>query len=289
VTFTVSVENPYAEPMTGAARWLLDTSAFSVAPPSVALQIPIGTTHQYRFTLKALRDMATLPSLPQLEFNVLAAGRVRRFHREVRLLREAATPWRKTGPTLDGRFDDWRGIAKLTLTAPSQPPAEFASCFDAQNLYLALTVPAADAEESQELGFSDEVQIGLARRLSATDFGRDLLRLGFNSDSHDVLNRTPGRKAESVFPGARCVCQAEDHQRRYEIAIPLRSLKDLKPSPGGQLILDVAFPVPDGGPESEEPAEPGANTFSYRIRYGTDSLVPVYFVQLNLGKKRRTE
>ena len=55
VTFSVSVENPYPNVLTGQATWLLDASAFSVEPKSVSLQIPAGATRQYTFTLKALQ------------------------------------------------------------------------------------------------------------------------------------------------------------------------------------------------------------------------------------------
>ena len=53
------------------------------------------------------------------------------------------------------------------------------------------------------------------------------------------------------------------------------------------LILDLSFPVPDGGVDTPEPPDPGANTFAYRVRYGNDSLIPVHFVALTLERKPR--
>ncbi len=56
-----------------------------------------------------------------------------------------------------------------------------------------------------------------------------------------------------------------------------------------RLVLDLSFPVtraesPSG--DYTEPAEPKVSSFSYRVRYGSDSLVPVYFVELDLRLKR---
>jgi hypothetical protein len=160
------------------------------------------------------------------------------------------------------------------------------SSYDAQNLYLALTVPKFDADEAKESGFSDEVQIGMARRISDTDFGGDLVRLGFNSDSLEANDRTPGSKVQAAIPGTRWVGRTKGLRTTYEIAIPLRMLRSLKAGEGGRLILDLSFPAPEDVAETREPPEPNVNTFSYRVRYGSDSLVPVYFVELNLQRKR---
>lgn len=286
VPFTVSVDNPYRDSLTGQAEWVLDTSAFSVQPQRVPLNVPAGKTGQYHFMLKALQDTVALQSLPRLEFNLVSGGNRHRFHREVRFLQEMNTPWRETAPDLDGRLTDWAGVPALKLGEGSPPEAELRSGYDAQNLYLALTVPAFDATEATESGFSDEVQIGMARRLSDTDFGSDLLRLGLNSDTSEIRDRTPGLQTRAVLPGAKSVCRTEGHQTTYEMAIPLRLLKNLKAGAGSRLMLDLSFPVPDGGAGTKEPADPGANTFSYRIRYGSDSLVPVHFVEVNLERKR---
>jgi hypothetical protein len=286
MTFTVSVKNPYLNILSGQAAWLLDASAFSVQPQSVSLEIPVGATRQYSFTLKALQDTATLQSLPRLEFNVVSGGSRHRFHREVRFLREMSTPYRVTAPVLDGKLSDWEGVPVLKLGGSPQPEAELRSSYDEQNLYLALTVPEFEVDEAKESGFSDEVQFGMARRLSDNDFGGDLLRLGFNSDTPEARDRTPGRKPEAGVPGAKSACRTEDRRTTYEIAMPLRLLKSLKAGEGSRLVLDLAFATPEGGSEAKVPTEPNLNSFSYRIRYGSDSLVPVYFVELNLERKR---
>jgi hypothetical protein len=286
VPFTVSVDNPYPDALTGQAEWLVDASAFSVRPQSVPLQIPVRKTGQYHFTLKALQNTVALQSLPRLEFNVVSGGTRHQFHREVRFLQELNTSWQETAPVLDGQLADWTGVPALKLEEGAAPAAELRSGYDAQNLYLALTVPTFETAEAKELGFSDEVQIGMARRLSDTDFGSDLLRLGFNCDTPEARDRTPGPKPGAVLPGAKSVCWIGGHQTIYEIAIPLRLLKSLKAGAGSRLILDLSFPVPDDGVGAKEPAEPGVNTFSYRIRYGSDSLVPVHFVELNLERQR---
>lgn len=286
VPLTVSVANPDPETLTGQAEWVVDASAFSVQPQRVLLQIPGEGTGQYHFTLKALQDTVALQSLPRLEFNVVSGGTRRQFRREVRFLQELSTPWRETAPVLDGRLADWSNVPALELDEGSAPGAALQSGYDAQNLYLALTVPAFETAEAKELGFSDEVQIGMARRLSDTDFSSDLLRLGFNSGTPEAVDRTPGPKTGAVLPGAKSVCRTEGQQTIYEITIPLRLLKNLKAGAGSRLVLDLSFPVPGSGTGTNEPPDPGVNTFSYRIRYGSDSLVPVHFVELNLERQR---
>ncbi len=286
VPLTVSVDNPYPEALTGQAEWVVDASAFSVRPQRVLLQIPAGKTGQYHFKLKALQDTVALQSLPRLEFNVASGGTRHQFRREVRFLQELNTPWREAAPVLDGRLADWSGVPALKLDEGPAPGAELRSGYDAQNLYLALTVPAFETAEAKELGFSDEVQIGMARRLSDTDFGSDRLRLGFNSGTPEAVDRTPGPKTGAVLRGAKSVCRTDGHQTTYEMAIPLRLLKNLKAGAGSRLMLDLSFPVPDDGVGAKEPTDPGVNTLSYRIRYGSDSLVPVHFVELNLKRQR---
>jgi len=286
VAFSVTVKNPYPTVLMGQAAWLLDASVFSVQPQSVALEIPVGASRSYNFTLQALRDTTTLQSFPRLGFDVVSGGMRHRFHREVRFVQELNTPFRGTAPVLDGTLADWGWVPLLKLGGGSQPEAELRSCYDAQNLYLALTVPKGDADEAKESGFSDEVQIGMARRLGNSDFGGDFLRLGFNSDAPVARDRTPGRKAEAAIPGAKSVCRSDDRRTTYEIGLPLRLLKVPKAGESRRLVLDLSFPVPEPGAATQETPEPAVNSFSYRVRYGSDSLVPVYFVELNLERKQ---
>ena len=164
--------------------------------------------------------------------------------------------------------------------------AELRSGYDATNLYLALTVPKFDAGEAKELGFSDEVQIGMARRLNDAEFSSDLLRMGWNADLKQAMDRTPGMKTGAILNGTTSACRTEGQQTTYELAIPLRLLKKLNVEAGSRLILDLSFPVPEDASEAKAVATPPVNTFSFRVRYGSDSLAPVYFVKLNLEKKR---
>jgi hypothetical protein len=286
VNFAVAIKNPYLETLMGQASWVLDASTFSVEPKGVSLQIPPGGSQQHSFTLKALKDTAMLPSLPRLEFNVAAGGHRHRFHREVRLLEEIGTPYRRTALLLDGRLADWAGIPSVKLGRDLKSAAEIQTCYDATTLYLAVTVPAVMAAEEEELGFKDDLQVGLAHRLSNADFGADFLRLGFDATKQEVWNRTAGRKKEGVVAGVKYVCRAQGGRTSYEIAVPLRLVKGVKAGVEGRLILDLSFPVPDGGVDVPEPPEPTANTFAYRVRYGSDSLIPVHFVELTLERKK---
>jgi calcineurin-like phosphoesterase family protein len=285
VNFSVSIDNPYQETLTGHAEWVLDASAFSVEPREISLQIPAGGKQQHNFTLKAFKDTATLQSLPRLGFNLVAGGHHHRFHREVRLLEEIAAPYRRAALGRKGQLADWEGVPSLKLGQSPKLGAELRASYDAANLYLAVDVPLAKSEEEEELGFPDDLQIGFARRLSNTDFGADLLRLGLSSTTAEAQNRTAGRKFEGPVPGVTSTCRTEGGRTSYEIAIPLRLLKHPKAGTEDRLILDLCFALPDGGADATEPADPTVNTFAYRVRYGNDSLVPVHFIELTLERK----
>jgi hypothetical protein len=283
--FSVAIHNPYPASLSGKAEWTLDASAFSVEPKAVSLQIPPGGKQQHTFSLKALKDNITLLSLPRLEFNVMAGGFHHRFHREVRLLDSLSAPYQRSAPVLDGQLADWEGIPLLKLGQEPTLGGELRTCYDAAMLYVAVTVPTAKSEEEEELGFKDDLQIGMAHRANDKDFGPDFLRLGFSCAAREAWNRTAGRKAEGVVRGVKCFSRSQGGRTRYEIAVPRRLLQGLKPAPQDHLILDLSFPLPDGGVNTPEPEDPGANTFAYRVRYGNDSLVPVHFVELTLERK----
>lgn len=284
VTFGVSVRNPYSESLLGKADWVMDPSAFSVEPPTIALQLPPGASNRFEFTLKALHPTAALQSLPRLEFNLAAGARHRRFHREVRFLEQAAAPFSRHPPQLDAELEDWTGSTPLRLGGGAEPEAELRSRYDSENLYLAVTAPNVDTDEAEELGVTDSLQLGLARPLSDSDFSGDFLRLGFSPGQPGVHDRTPGHKVALTVPGVKSVSRAYGARLVHEIAIPLRLLKSPRAKTVDRLILDLSFPVPEPGPEAADNPAPGVNTFSYRVRYGSDSLVPVYFIELKLQK-----
>jgi hypothetical protein len=285
----VSVTNPYPETLTGEASWLVDASVFSVEPSKVGLRIPPGALEQFEFKLRALQDAATLQSLPRLEFSVISGGARHRFNREVRFVQEITTPYRKPAPVVDGELADWAGVPALKLGEGAGAEVELRTCHDRKNLFLALTLPSFEAEEVKEMGFSDEVQVGMARRLSATDFGGDLLRLGFNSGTLEAVDRTPGHRRNQALSGTQCVSRVQGRRTHYEISVPLKLLREVRAGSSERLVLDLSFPLAQSesaSGESKEPTEPKVNTFSYRVRYGSDSLVPVYFVELDLLSKR---
>ena len=286
VSFSVSVNNPYPAALSGRAEWVFDTSAFSVEPKSVSLQIPAGSKQQHAFSMKLLKDNVTLLSLPRLEFKVVAGGYHHRFHREVRLLDNLSVPYQRATPVLDGRLADWESIPVLKLGGEPELGAEMQTCYDAAMLYVAVTVPTVKAEEEEELGFRDDLQIGMAHRVSNTDFGPAFLRLGCSSGAREAWNRTASRKTDGVVADVKCFSRAQGGRTCYEIAVPLRLLQGLKPDAMDHLILDLSFPLPAGGVNTSEPADPDPNTFAYRVRYGNDALVPVHFVELTLQRKR---
>lgn len=87
------------------------------------------------------------------------------------------------------------------------------------------------------------------------------------------------------MPGVRYACRTQAGRTSYEIAVPLRLVKGTKAGVEGRLVVDLSFPEPDAGADAPEPPEPMANTFAYRVRYGSDTLIPIHFVELTLGRR----
>ena len=284
--FWMSLQNPYPDYLAGKASWVFDSSAFAVQPPEVSVQIPPGGTHQFSFTLRAVQDTATLQSLPRLEFNLFGAGWRHRFYRQLLLLHKASAYYRQSAPLLDGQIDDWGPAPALILSNRSVAEAHLRASHTDENLYLAVTVPTVHADEEDESAVVDDLQIGFARRLGDTSFGGDFLRLGFSGTAREARNASPGRKGESMVPGVRSAAMVTGERTNYEIAIPLRLLKHVRPGADSGLVLNLSFRAP-GGLETELP-EPQANTLAYRLRFGGDALLPVYFVELNLEQKTRS-
>jgi len=65
----------------------------------------------------------------------------------------------------------------------------------------------------------------------------------------------------------------------------LRLLRSSRSVAGNRFVLDLSYPPGEEKPEIDTDPDPPRNTLSYRIRYGSDSLVPVYFVELSLDPK----
>jgi len=235
--------------------------------------------------VKGLREGATLASLPRLEFNVRVGMHRHRFRREMRFIHELDSPYQKVG-LLSSQRTGFQSAPALKLGEDGPTQAELRTFHDARDLHLSLTVPTFDAEESKELGFTDEVQIGVARRLSATDFGRVALRLGINSDTKMATERTPNRPTGNPIKGTKTTARKESTNTVYELTVPLKVLKKLGIGAVSRFVIDLSFPSPDEE-ETTGPSDPKINTMSYRIRYGSDSLVPVHFVELNLSRGSR--
>jgi hypothetical protein len=281
--FSVSLRNPYSEFLAGKASWVYDASAFEVQPAGASVEVSPGGTQVYSFTLKALKDAVTLQSLPRLEFNVVAGRRRHRFHRELLQVQRVTTQYQRLAPTLDGQLGDWGGIPSLSLSNRLDAQAQIRTLHTDETLYLAVTIPTVKEVEEDESAVIDDLQIGLARRLDGTGFSGDFLRLGFGGEMRGARNASPGRNAEATVPGVRSASRDEGDRTNYEIAIPLRLLKHVRPGAEGGLVLNLSFRAPDG--TGTEPTQPQPNTFAYRVRYGGDALLPVYFVELNLEKK----
>ncbi len=288
VKCSITLNNPYPAPLVGKAEWTLDTSAFAVEPRTISVNIPPAGRNAWTFTLKALKDTAPLQSLPRLEFAVGSGGRQHRFQRDLLILQELKTPYRVRPPVLDGQLEDWGDIPLSRLGESTKPGAEVRAAHDGENLYLAVTVPTVANATDEESGFHDDLQVGISGRLSEGDFGGDVIRLGFTrvGQTVEVRDRTPGRKQGTSVPGAKSACRTKGDLANFEIAVPYRLLKPAKTGDESRLILDLSFPVPEEAPGVREPTDPIPNSFSYQVRYGSDSLIPVHFVALVLERRK---
>ncbi len=280
LNFKVSLNNPHAEPLTGHAEWIFDETSFSVEPRGITLSLSPGESQQPGFVLKPLKSSADLVSLPRLEFQVVAGGRRQKFHRDVVCVRRLRASSSKPAPKVDGELADWVSVPKLRLGEKPGSRAEIQAVHDTENLYLAVKAPEANRNEAQESAFPDGLQIGLARRLGAADFTTDFLRLGLSAGRQGAANRTPGHKLDRAVPGIQVAYAGGAENTTYEIGIPLRLLKPMRPGREGGLIVNLSFPVSEMEASGAETLEPAPNTFEYQIRYGSDELMPVYFVEL---------
>ncbi len=287
VPCSIALDNPYQGFLSGSAEWVFDASTFSVEPKTNSVRISPGGRQTWTFTLKALKDNAPLQSLPRLEFDVAAGGRRLRFHRDVFILQTVRVPYRSVPPVLDGQLADWAGVSPQHLGTASKPGADLRATRDGDALYLAVTVPVVERPADDEAPETDDLQVGIASLLGDTEFGHDLLRLGFSHASSEAKDRAPGRKSGTTVPGVKVVCNTATNRATYEIAIPARLLKPLRTSGPSRLVVNLSFPLPADGTDSAAPAEPNPNSFAYQVRYGADELVPVHFVELLLDRRPR--
>lgn len=284
---SITLTNPFPEPLQGKATWSLDPGAFSVQPSSLSVFIPAGGTQSSTFALTSARDAVPLQSLPWLEFNLVSGRRHLRFHREVLLLRDLRAPYRTAPPVLDGRLDDWGEPLPLRLSEGSQADAQVRAAHTKDTLFLALIVPRVTAPEGDQDAFRDDLQIGLARRFNATDFSADLARLGISRTGATIeaIDRTPGHKMGTRVTDIKGAWRTDARQTVYEIMIPSHFLRLLKVGRAGSLILNLSFPMPEEEPDAQGLEEPSLNSFAYLVRYGSDALVPVHFIELILDPR----
>jgi hypothetical protein len=288
VAGSIALHNPYRESLTGHAEWNFDATTFQLEPRAMSVNLPPGGATNFAFTLRVLRGSVPLGSLPWLEFNIAAGGMRHRFHRAVVLLRSLAAPYRPSLPTLDGRMTEWDDAPWVRLGDASAPPAEIRALHSKDTLVLAVAVPRVPSEVSEESGFPDALQVGFARRQGDAGFSGDFLRLGFASErgAVEARDRTPSRRSGARVPGVRGACRETGERTIFEIAIPTSLLRIGSPREERSLVVSLAFPLPEGGPNSPEPALPGPNTFAYQARYGGAALVPVHFVGMRLESNR---
>ena len=284
----VAIENPYKDWLVGKATWTVDSSSFQIEPLGFELRIPPGGVSHPAFTLKTLKDNVDIHSLPWLEFQVAAGATHHRFHRQIVFTESLSVPFKPQPLVLDGKLLEWTQAPSLTLGNKAAAPTQVQAVHDRENLYLAVTSTrySGDAEGAED-AFPDDLIVGIATRVNESEFGRDLIRLGFScrGTSTEVHDRTPGQKPDTRVPGVKAVSRLVDDRITFEAAIPLGRLAPLKPAGNTRLVLSLSAAVGESAPDASESAGLSRNTFSYQVRYGGDSLVPLHFVELVFERK----
>lgn len=269
--------------MEGKGIWDFDRSALQISPEEAVIHLSPMETKTYDFRLKVLRSPVSLASLPRLQFSLTGVGRHVRFFRELLFLEQMQVSVRRPPPILDGSLNDLGGVSVLHLDSGSD--AQILATHDAISLYLAIVVPLRKAtEEEDESAFPDDLQIGIARRTHPGGFGGDAVRLGLAwVDGRCVCrDRMSGRSWDRPLAAVRSACRRSDHEAVYEMEVPLSMLKASKAGEGNRLIVNLSFPVSEPDEQVEGRGTPQQNSFAYQVRYGSDSLVPVHFLELVL-------
>jgi hypothetical protein len=289
--FSIAIENPYKEWLTGKATWQVDSRSFQIEPKGFDLLIPPGGSAHPTFSLKALTDTADIHSLPWLEFQVASGAVHHRFYRQIVFTEKLQVPFVPEKLVLDGNIPEWTNVPALDLGSTPAARTRLQVSHDRDNLYLAVTAPRSAAlpkEEEEEEAFPDDLQIGIAARVNASEFGRDLVRLGFSrrGTRTEVHDRIPGKQPDIPFPGVKAASAQALGQITFEAAIPLRLLASANPIGKTRFVLSLSVPVTEGPPGAAPAATAPPNTFAYQVRYGGNALVPLYFVDLVLEQKQ---
>jgi hypothetical protein len=287
VSFSVMVDNPYKEWLSGKATWRLDSSAFAASPQTTDILVPPQGSIRPNFAVKALTNTVVLQSLPRLDFHVASGAVQHRFHRELLFLKTLPAAGMDSAPVLDGSLREWTQAKALRLGASELASADVRALQDWQHLYLAISVPAArEIQQEEEEASADDLLIGMAVRLNQTDFAGDKLRLGLSLEGRNTVirDRTPGHSAGAVVRDFKAAGRLEDGRICFEIAIPRSVITRVRGAMEDRLILSLSFPSAAPPTELPAPDARGAdrNSFSYQVRFGGDALVPIYFVEIKL-------
>jgi hypothetical protein len=288
-TVSIRLTNPYPDPMAGQAVWTIDASAFAVQPEHAAIQVPPGASQTLQFEMKSLKASVPLPSVPWLEFSVVSGQRRYRFHRDVLFLRTLHPAFSTREVELSEREPAWTNITPIQLAASTQPAAEVRAIQTAQTLCLAIKLPPTQPKAIEDTTFQDDLQLGFALRRTGSDFGPDLIRFGLEASGLQVQinDRTPGRPAAERTHGIRSFLNNQAGAKTYLVSVPMKLLRPNRIAANNHLIMNLAFPIDDDEETPQSLSAPEANSFAYQVRYGSDGLVPVHYVELIPDRKPR--
>jgi len=286
---SIALENPYRDWLAGTVTWQVDPASFSVQPSGSPIGIPAGGTANLEFTLTAKTNVVKLQSLPWLEFEVASGGRRHRFHREVVFTENLRAPFYAGAAEPDGDLSDWAAVPIVVLGAAPNARIEVQAQHTREALRLAITAPIRTTEAAEEEeAFPDDLVVGIAGRLNQTEFSRDLLRVGFTQQGRatQVRDRTPGQRPETPMPGVRAASHVEGNRRAFELVVPHKLLAGIRSAGKNHLVVSVSAPVEPIAAALGENGAPPRNSFAYQVRYGGDTLIPVYFIDVLLEPRR---
>lgn len=248
---------------TARATW---PAGWSVSPASHKLRIEPHTTQRLAWTINKATDA------PDNRYDVVievtdASGSPVVTHKQT--IQCASAPYGK--PTIDGRFDDWKGAIPLTFVTKGKKTV-LETCWSKRRFAMRIGVEEDTFTPSPVSWVDpppfDAVQVVLApageatpREAGAATGRHEFLLYGSGADTgplggacwrllapDDLLatgqrfRRPPGH----AVAGAEIVVQPRSGWTWYEVAIPMKALAPLRADPGREFAMSVLVHDPDG-------------------------------------------
>lgn len=252
----VIVRNPADAAMTGTL-WATYPDGWKVTPASHELKLSAGETRSFPFAIKRATDRKA--NVYPVAIRVESSGNVVARQNVVC----ASAPYYK--PTIDGDPNEWQDSIPITFTTAERQTVvrlywnrrEFCMMVEVEEDALAGYDPARPD------GPFDAIQFAIARRSARTGVAPtdkaeryEYLVVDAGDDDRCFSLMTPGtelavaRQKRPLEPlrmaEAKVVVKRTGRITRYELAIPFRSMPELRPTPGREFCFSLLVHDTDG-------------------------------------------